>query len=68
MAKTPIILEAYCLKTKQREVMLNPVISKTSRGGYIAKGVDAAGNKLNLIMSSANAEAAIASGIKSEGL
>jgi hypothetical protein len=62
-----MILEAYCLKTKQREVMVDPIISLTSRGGYIAKGSSKEGHKMSLLMSKANAEAAVAEGIKKEG-
>ena len=65
MAK--IILEAYCLKTKKREVMVDPIISLTSKGGFIAKGATKDGNKMSLIMSKANAEAAVKSGVKKEG-
>jgi len=56
-------LIAYCLKTKQKEEMLEAKISKTKRGGYIAKGVTAKGDKVSLIMSESNAQNAINEGI-----
>lgn len=62
-----MILEAYCLKTKKKEVMVDPIISKTSKGGYICKGSSKDGHKMSLIMSQANAEAAVVSGVKKEG-
>lgn len=62
-----VILEAYCLKTKQREIMIDPIISMTSRGGFIAKGASKEGHKMSLLMSKVNAEAAVASGVTKEG-
>ncbi len=60
-------LEAYCLKTKKKEIMVDPIISQTSKGGYIAKGESKDGHKMSLLMSKVNAEAAVAAGIKKEG-
>ena len=65
MAK--LVLEAYCLKTKQKEKMVDPIISLTSKGGYIAKGASKDGHKMSLLMSKVNAEAAVKAGIKKEG-
>lgn len=62
-----VILEAYCLKTKSKEVMVNPVISMTKKGGFIAKGESKDGHKMSLLMSKVNAEAAVASGVTKEG-
>ena len=62
-----MIIEAYCLKTKQKEKMVNPIISKTSKGGFIAKGASKDGHKMSLIMSKENAEKHVASGVKKEG-
>jgi hypothetical protein len=62
-----IVLEAYCLKTKSKEVMVNPVITMTAKGGFIAKGESKDGHKMSLLMSKTNAEAAVASGIIKEG-
>lgn len=56
-------LMAYCLKTKQKEEMLEPVVSLTKRGGYIVKGVTAEGNKMAKILSKENAENLISEGI-----
>jgi hypothetical protein len=60
-------LTAYCLKTKQKEEMVDPIISKTAKGGYIAKGASKDGHKMSLILSKDNAEAAVAAGVKKEG-
>lgn len=60
-------LVAYCLRTKQKEVMLEAVVSLTSKGGYIAKGVTKDGNKMSLMMSKENAELAISSGAAKKG-
>ena len=62
-----MILEAYCLKTKQKEKMIDPIISKTAKGGYIAKGESKDGHKMSLLMSKDNAEAAVKAGVKKEG-
>ena len=55
-------LIAYCLKTKKKEAMQNAVITKTSRGGYIAKGETTEGHKMSLILSEVNAIAAVNDG------
>ena len=65
MAK--VILEAFCMKTKQKEKMVDPIISKTAKGGYIAKGPSKEGYNMVLLMSKDNAEAAVKSGVKKEG-
>ena len=62
-----MILEAYCLKTKQKEAFTEVAISLTAKGGYIAKGTSKDGHKMSLLMSKANAEAAVAAGVKKEG-
>jgi hypothetical protein len=62
-----MILEAYCLKTKQKEAFVEVAISQTSKGGYIAKGTSKDGHKMSLLMSKTSAEAAVAAGIKKEG-
>lgn len=61
---TSKMIKAYCLKTKEKNVpMQDAAISKTSRGGYIAKGHDGKGNKMSAILSETNALAAIANGV-----
>ena len=60
-------LFAWCLKTKSKELMVNPIISKTSRCGFIAKSLTKDGHKVSLLMSAVNAEAAVKSGIEKEG-
>ena len=62
-----MILEAYCLKTKKNEAMVDPTIYMTAKGGYMAKGSSKEGHKMAKIMSKSNAEAAVAAGIKKEG-
>lgn len=57
-----MIIEAYCLKTKKKEAMVDPVISLTSKGGFIAKAKSKDGHSMSLIMSKATAEAAVAAG------
>jgi len=61
---TSKMIKAYCLKTKEKDVpMQNAVISKTPRGGYIAKGDDGKGNKMSAILGEAKALQAIADGV-----
>jgi hypothetical protein len=43
--------------------MHEAVISRTSKGGYIAKGVTKDGHKMTLIMSKANADLAVEKGL-----
>ncbi len=53
----------YNVKTKEKNVpMQDAVISKTAKGGYIAKGHDGKGNKLTSLLSEAKALAAIKDG------
>jgi len=54
-------LTAYCMKTKQKNVPFvgKPELSKTSRGGFILKGVDKDGNKMSAIISKDTANEAI---------
>lgn len=61
-----MILEAYCLKLKRKEAFTEVIISQTAKGGYIAKGTSKDGHKMSLLMSKANAEAAVAAGIKKD--
>ncbi len=57
-------ITAYNVKTKEKNVpMLDAVISKTAKGGYIAKGHDGKGNKLTSLLSEAKALAAIKDGL-----
>ncbi|PZP49971.1 MAG: hypothetical protein DI598_06630 [Pseudopedobacter saltans] len=61
---TSKFIKAYCLKTKEKDVpMHNAVISKTARGGYIAKGDDGKGNKMSAILGEAKALQAIKDGV-----
>lgn len=57
-------LTAYCMKTKEKNVpMEDAVISKTSRGGYMAQGNDGKGNKMTTMLSEANALQAVKDGV-----
>ncbi len=61
-------LTAYDLKRKEKDVPFTEVtISKTSRGGYIAKGINQFGNKMSTILSESKALAAIAAGTAKQG-
>ena len=60
---TENMLTAYNVKTKEKDVpMLDAVISRTAKGGYIAKGHDGKGNKLTALLGEAKALAAIKAG------
>jgi len=64
------MVEGYCVKCKAKGVKIkDPVISKTSRGGFIAKGTCSKCNKTKVcaMMSKDNAEKAIASGEAKKG-
>ena len=57
------MLTAYNVKTKEKNVpILDAVVSKTAKGGYIAKGHDGKGNKLTALLGEAKALAAIKAG------
>ncbi len=59
------MVQGYCVVCKAKGVeMKDPVIGKTSRGGYIAKGTCSKCNKTKMcaMMSKDNAEKAIESG------
>jgi molybdopterin biosynthesis enzyme len=61
-------ITAYNVKTKEKNVpMHDAVVSRTAKGGYIAKGHDGKGNKLTALLSEANALAAINSGNAKQG-
>jgi hypothetical protein len=65
---TTKMIKAYCLKTKEKNVpMQDAVITRTSRGGYIANGNDGKGNKMAAIMSEAKALQAIKDGVAKQG-
>ncbi|GAB3008610.1 hypothetical protein GCM10027051_06250 [Niabella terrae] len=59
-----VTLTAYNVKTKEKNVpILDAVISRTAKGGYIAKGNDGKGNKLTALLGEEKALAAIKAGI-----
>jgi hypothetical protein len=61
-------ITAYNVKTKEKNVeMMDAVITKTSRGGYMAQGTDGKGNKLTTMLSEAKALEAIKAGNAKQG-
>ena len=65
---TANMLTAYNVKTKEKNVpILDAVVSKTTKGGYIAKGNDGKGNKLTALLGEAKALAAIKAGTAKQG-
>ena len=65
---TDSMITAYNVKTKEKNVpMKDAVITKTSRGGYMAQGNDGKGNKLTTMLSEAKALAAIKEGNAKQG-
>lgn len=61
-------ITAYCMKTKEKNVpMQDAVITKTSRGGYMAQGHDGKGNKMTTMLSEEKAQAAVKAGTAKKG-
>ena len=61
-------LTAYCTKTKEKNVVMESAeIVKTTRGGYMAKGVDKDGNKMTKFLGEAAALKAIEDGVATKG-
>jgi len=57
-------LTAYNVKTKEKNVPIqDAVVSRTAKGGYIAKGHDGKGNKLTSLLGEEKALAAIKAGL-----
>jgi len=55
------------MRCKEKRDMKDAAISKTARGGYMAKGTcSSCGTKMAAIMSKDNAEKAIAEGVKKD--
>ena len=64
------MVKAYCVVCKEKGVeMKDPVIEKTSRGGFMAKGICSKDGKTKMcaMMSKDNAEKAISSGEAKKG-
>lgn len=62
------MLTAYNVKTKEKNVpILDAVITRTAKGGYMAQGNDGKGNKLTALLSEAKALAAIEAGVAKKG-
>ena len=62
------LLTAYCMKTKEKNCpMHNAVITKTSRGGYMAQGDDGKGNKMTTMLAEAKALQAVKDGVAKKG-
>lgn len=61
-------LTAYCMKTKEKNVpMHDAVITKTSRGGYMAQGNDGKGNKMTTMLGEERALRAVKEGVAKKG-
>ncbi len=61
-------LTAYCMKTKEKNVeMKDAVITKTSRGGYMAQGNDGKGNKMTTMLSEEKANNCVKDGVAKKG-
>jgi hypothetical protein len=61
-------LTAYNVKTKEKNVpIMDAVITKTSKGAYMAQGHDGKGNKLTTLLGEAKALAAIQAGTAKQG-
>ncbi len=61
-------VHAYCMKTKEKNVlMLDAVITKTAKGGYMAQGNDGKGNKMTTMLSKDKAEVAVKEGFAKFG-
>ena len=61
-------ITAYNVKTKEKGVeMKDAVVTKTSKGKFMAQGNDGKGNKLTTFLSDANAMAAIKAGVAKKG-
>ena len=57
------MVEGYSVKAKKKVKIIDPVIHRTAKGGYMAKGkCPESGITVCAMMSKENAEAAIASG------
>lgn len=62
------MLTAYCMKTKEKNVpMHDAVITKTSRGGYMAQGNDGKGNKMTTMLGEERALKAVKEGVAKKG-
>lgn len=64
------MVNAYCVVCKEKGVEVkDPVINKTSKGGFMAKGICSKCNKTKVcaMMSKDNAEKAIADGSAKKG-
>lgn len=62
------VLTAYCMSTKQKEVLDNGVVEKTARGQYIVKGTATdAKHKVSAIVSQARAEELIKAKVIKKG-
>ncbi|HSN61392.1 MAG TPA: hypothetical protein VLR49_10685 [Ferruginibacter sp.] len=56
------------MKTKEKNVpMQDAVVTKTSRGGYMAQGHDGKGNKMTTMLAEAKALQAIKDGVATKG-
>jgi hypothetical protein len=63
-----VTLTAYNVKTKEKNVPIqDAVITKTSKGAYMAQGHDGKGNKLTTLLGEEKALSAIKAGVAKQG-
>ncbi len=61
-------LTGYCMKRKSKDVpILDAVITRTAKNGYIASGNDGQGNKMTTLLGAEKALACIAAGLAKKG-
>jgi hypothetical protein len=61
-------LTAYNVKTKEKNVpILDAVVTRTAKGGYMVQGNDGKGNKLTALVGEAKALEAIKAGTAKQG-
>ena len=61
-------MEGYCVKCKEKKKMKSPTVSKTTKGGFMAKGAcPDCGTMMCRIMSKDTAEKSIADGSAKKG-
>jgi len=62
------MLTAYNVKTKEKNVPIqDAVVTRTTKGGYMAQGHDGKGNKLTALVGEAKALEAIKAGTAKKG-
>lgn len=60
-------LTAYCMKTKEKGVVMQNAVISVKNNRYMASGDDGKGNKLNAILNKEKAEGHVAEGRATKG-